>query len=367
MIRRPPRSPLSSSSAASDVYKRQVSTQSTGRHGCKMGCGGSKESKGSRGNTSSNADQRAANQDGMLGDTDRAHASEVKRKQCEEIVDHLDSSGDGVLQAEELQLLVKHLYPNFINVCVKDIPLDDPKIKALDGKTKAELVEHLNTTCDDTWVNVFHQFIGKGEKKQEFAACKPGVYSVCWEGGVRYRLSPNYQDIADEEQLALPDTHFDIEHFAQGPLGLWYAYIHWARYWVPVTFQDGRAMLERIGDNGSSEQLQRLAEDLFNEIDASKDGYAEWEEITSFLDGAAIAYDAEALKGDFVRADVDGNQKLDLKEFIECYKNESISNVFCIPTYDRQAIPHPEGEIADKEAAKAAARKERAQAEASTQ
>eukprot|EP00656_Telonema_subtile_P036566 TRINITY_DN4058_c0_g1_i1.p1 TRINITY_DN4058_c0_g1~~TRINITY_DN4058_c0_g1_i1.p1 ORF type:complete len:226 (+),score=40.55 TRINITY_DN4058_c0_g1_i1:71-748(+) len=32
MIRRPPRSTLSSSSAASDVYKRQVSTQSTGGH-----------------------------------------------------------------------------------------------------------------------------------------------------------------------------------------------------------------------------------------------------------------------------------------------------------------------------------------------
>eukprot|EP00656_Telonema_subtile_P035047 TRINITY_DN3905_c0_g1_i1.p1 TRINITY_DN3905_c0_g1~~TRINITY_DN3905_c0_g1_i1.p1 ORF type:complete len:358 (+),score=80.35 TRINITY_DN3905_c0_g1_i1:88-1161(+) len=32
MIRRPPRSTLSSSSAASDVYKRQVSTQSTGRN-----------------------------------------------------------------------------------------------------------------------------------------------------------------------------------------------------------------------------------------------------------------------------------------------------------------------------------------------
>eukprot|EP00658_Telonema_sp_P-2_P052095 TRINITY_DN40269_c0_g1_i2.p1 TRINITY_DN40269_c0_g1~~TRINITY_DN40269_c0_g1_i2.p1 ORF type:complete len:139 (-),score=8.64 TRINITY_DN40269_c0_g1_i2:186-602(-) len=31
MIRRPPRSTLSSSSAASDVYKRQVSTQSTGQ------------------------------------------------------------------------------------------------------------------------------------------------------------------------------------------------------------------------------------------------------------------------------------------------------------------------------------------------
>eukprot|EP00658_Telonema_sp_P-2_P079912 TRINITY_DN785_c0_g1_i12.p1 TRINITY_DN785_c0_g1~~TRINITY_DN785_c0_g1_i12.p1 ORF type:complete len:109 (-),score=33.28 TRINITY_DN785_c0_g1_i12:326-652(-) len=35
MIRRPPRSTLSSSSAASDVYKRQVSTQSTGVFGHK--------------------------------------------------------------------------------------------------------------------------------------------------------------------------------------------------------------------------------------------------------------------------------------------------------------------------------------------
>eukprot|EP00656_Telonema_subtile_P001631 TRINITY_DN10712_c0_g1_i3.p1 TRINITY_DN10712_c0_g1~~TRINITY_DN10712_c0_g1_i3.p1 ORF type:complete len:439 (-),score=138.29 TRINITY_DN10712_c0_g1_i3:194-1510(-) len=35
MIRRPPRSPLSSSSAASDVYKRQVSTQSTGKENSK--------------------------------------------------------------------------------------------------------------------------------------------------------------------------------------------------------------------------------------------------------------------------------------------------------------------------------------------
>eukprot|EP00656_Telonema_subtile_P049547 TRINITY_DN6187_c0_g1_i2.p1 TRINITY_DN6187_c0_g1~~TRINITY_DN6187_c0_g1_i2.p1 ORF type:complete len:140 (+),score=20.27 TRINITY_DN6187_c0_g1_i2:112-531(+) len=36
MIRRPPRSTLSSSSAASDVYKRQVSTQSTGTTPKKM-------------------------------------------------------------------------------------------------------------------------------------------------------------------------------------------------------------------------------------------------------------------------------------------------------------------------------------------
>eukprot|EP00656_Telonema_subtile_P038472 TRINITY_DN433_c0_g1_i2.p1 TRINITY_DN433_c0_g1~~TRINITY_DN433_c0_g1_i2.p1 ORF type:complete len:213 (-),score=17.45 TRINITY_DN433_c0_g1_i2:117-755(-) len=55
MIRRPPRSTLSSSSAASDVYKRQVSTQSTGACfgngwcvlNLRMGCAGSDE-RGSR-------------------------------------------------------------------------------------------------------------------------------------------------------------------------------------------------------------------------------------------------------------------------------------------------------------------------------
>eukprot|EP00656_Telonema_subtile_P037860 TRINITY_DN4227_c0_g1_i1.p1 TRINITY_DN4227_c0_g1~~TRINITY_DN4227_c0_g1_i1.p1 ORF type:complete len:217 (-),score=59.76 TRINITY_DN4227_c0_g1_i1:222-872(-) len=48
MIRRPPRSTLSSSSAASDVYKRQVSTQSTGNGPRTMGCGGSNEQDAKR-------------------------------------------------------------------------------------------------------------------------------------------------------------------------------------------------------------------------------------------------------------------------------------------------------------------------------
>jgi len=315
-----------------------------------MGCGGSKAD-------SKDPDNKPL--PGSVQDTGFTQASAIKKKQCEDIVDHLDSSNDGILQADELQLLVKHLYPNFINVCVKDIPLDNEKIKALDGKTKEELVEHLNNTCDDTWVNVFHQFIGKGDTKPGvFDPCEPGVYSVCWEGGVRYRHTPNYQDIVDAEQLALPDTHFDIEHFGKGKLGLIYGYIHWARYWVPITFQDGRPMLKRVGPNGSSEQLKKLAEDLFSEIDVGRDGFAQWDEIVSFLDGAEIAYDNAALKIAFKRADANGDEKLDLAEFIELYKGEAIANVFCIPTQGRQHIPHPVGEIADKEAAKAKARLE---------
>ena len=62
--------------------------------------------------------------------------------------------------------------------------------------------------------------------------------------------------------------------------------------------------------------------------------------ITSFLDGAEIAYDKDALKQDFVNSDVNGDGKLSLDEFIEAYKRGSISDIFCIPTRDRQKIPH---------------------------
>jgi len=275
---------------------------------------------------------------------DKPTTSDAKHQKCMEIVDKLDTDNNGVMSKAELQLLVKHLYPNFINIPAANIKLDDPKIVALNGKTKAELVAHLEKTCDETWVTVFHQFLGCVEgDPPDFPECTPGVYSVVWEGGVRYRNSPNYQDIADYEQLALPETEFEISHFKKGPLGLVYGYIHWARYWLPMSFQDGRPMLKRIGDVGTSQQLEQLAIDLFNEIDTSKDGFASWEEITSFLHGAEIAYDEEQLKKDFEEADVDKNGQLDKQEFIDCYKRESIANVFCIPTKGRQNIPHPEG------------------------
>ena len=89
---------------------------------------------------------------GANTDKPKSSSNAAKHKKCQEIVDKLDTDGNGVMSKKELQLLVKHLYPNFINIPAANIKLDDPKIQALNGKTKAELVEHLEATCDETWV-----------------------------------------------------------------------------------------------------------------------------------------------------------------------------------------------------------------------
>jgi Ca2+-binding EF-hand superfamily protein len=308
-----------------------------------MGCQGSKDPK--PGAKAEDAPKKApAKKPAPKPKSTTATASELaqanKQKLCREIVDKMDESGDGVMQQEELQILVKHLDPAFINVPTHQIQIQDPKIKALIGKDKRALVDYLSNTYEENWIKVFHQFLGLGDKTTGFPASKPGVYEVAWEGGVRYRTQPSYQKIADEEQLALPQTQFEVKEFIMGDDGLEYAYLYWARYFLPTRFHNGEPMLKRIGEPGTSEQLKTLAYDLFREIDTSGDEQAEWEEITSFLDGAEIAYNKEALKQDFEKSDVNGDGKLSLDEFIEAYKRGSISDIFCIPTRNRQKVPH---------------------------
>ena len=114
-------------------------------------------------------------------------------------------------------------------------------------------------------IQVFHQFLGLGNKSTEFAASKPGVYTVSWFGGIRYRTEPDYQSIADEEEIALPQTQYEVREFITGEDGVtavaeftgliacpvWqleYAYLYWARYFLPTRFNNGEAMLTRIAE-----------------------------------------------------------------------------------------------------------------------
>ena len=65
-------------------------------------------------------------------------------------------------------------------------------------------------------IKVFHEFLGLGDKTTGFPPSKPGVYEIAWEGGMRYRTKPSYQNIADEEQLTVPQTQFEVKGFILG-------------------------------------------------------------------------------------------------------------------------------------------------------
>lgn len=265
----------------------------------------------------------------------------AKMKLCREIVHKLDSTSDGVMQQDELKIIVKHLDPTFINVPTNQIQIEDPKLKALIGKETEALVLHLSDTYDGHWIQVFHQFLGLGNKSTEFAASKPGVYTVSWFGGIRYRTEPDYQSIADEEEIALPQTQYEVREFITGEDGLEYAYLYWARYFLPTRFNHGEAMLTRIAEPSTPAQVSDLARDLFREI--AENEPVGWEQITNFLDGADIAYNKVALRNDFKRSGTSNEGTLGLDEFIAAVKRGAISDILCIPTRNRQTIPHYPG------------------------
>ena len=73
-------------------------------------------------------------------------------KLCREIASKINISGNGVMQQDELQILVKHLDPAFINVPINQIEITDPKIKALIGKEAEVLVQYLSNTYNVNWV-----------------------------------------------------------------------------------------------------------------------------------------------------------------------------------------------------------------------
>merc|ERR1712139_764007 len=88
-----------------------------------------------------------------------------KLQLIEQIVNHMDTSADGIMQKDELKIMVKHLDPTFVNTPAHEIQIDDPKILALADKPRADLVCYLRDNYDIAWIRVFHTFLGLGQKK----------------------------------------------------------------------------------------------------------------------------------------------------------------------------------------------------------
>jgi hypothetical protein len=304
-----------------------------------------------------------------------------KRQICDKIVEALDTNHDGIMQAEEVQSLVKNIHPKFIDTPASKIELTCPEVMELDGKTKTQLAEHLCNIMDDGWVHAYAMFLGViGDEesiRQAAADCQPGVYEVKWPGGVRFRTTNRYRDVCDkrskgekgsadyvEEEViprAKPGQTYRIRFFVKGDMKfdkdeahsvqqfeVPYGYCEWPRLFLPMCFPDGEPTMQRIADYDEPAQLQKMCDMIFDEMlkTAPKDATGvKAETIINYLEGAKIGYNKDKLANDLDAYDKLGNGDglIQKDEFFECFtKTQSISDCLWIDTNFYDNVPHPE-------------------------
>lgn len=285
------------------------------------------------------------------------------------------------MQAEEVQGLIKNMYPEFIDTPYQDIPLSHAKVQALDGMSKLDLVDHLVAEMDDGWVHAYAMMLGISGDADKAGAirCDPGIYEVIWPGGVRYRDVNRYNAVVEKRSSfkhkesevvprAMPGQTFRIKTFVKGELQLhdagkdvvaevWYGYVEWPRLFLPMSFPDGEPTLKRIaqydgkpleGNEGGCNQLEKMAGMIYDEMakiqkEFSDKGGVSPEVVKQYLDGAKIGYDHESLLNDLKSFDANNDGVIQKEEFLKCFTDtQSISDCLWIDTDGFQDHPHPD-------------------------
>eukprot|EP00658_Telonema_sp_P-2_P036500 TRINITY_DN2638_c0_g1_i1.p1 TRINITY_DN2638_c0_g1~~TRINITY_DN2638_c0_g1_i1.p1 ORF type:complete len:370 (+),score=140.18 TRINITY_DN2638_c0_g1_i1:113-1222(+) len=350
------RSLVGSEMCIRDRYQRRV----RGRDIVTMGCDGSKDEPVNKGD--------------QMGRTEQPPADPAKMKIAKEVVDGLDTNKDGVMQFEEVQVLVKNLHPKFVNKNPTEITPDVPEMQVLNGMSKDQLVNHLATTVDTNWLVAFHQFLGlSGSADACNKSFEPGVYKVVWEGGVQYRKSNSYADVffgntGDKEvPIASTGQHYRIRHFVPGVMDageggkkrteVMYGYLEWPRLFLPMSFPDGTETLVREAEYENAEQLERMAKSLFDRIltKEQKDTKADTkpesvsaDKVKAYLDAVKIGYDDAALLEKLAESDTNNDQLIDTAEFVNCFtKYGCIADCIWVDTNGAMKVPHPES-VAEK-------------------
>lgn len=165
---------------------------------------------------------------------------------CQEIVDALDKSGDGVVSPWELQLMVKHLDAQWSRTPVDQVPMSDPTILHLTGKSKEEITSYIEMAYDEDWTRVFHQFLGLGATNTGAPKMAPGLFKVVWPGGIRLRRSPNQTDCLTD--IVEYSSQLLVFRFEYSDDQREFAYVHELKAWLPSRFRAGEPLIQRVGD-----------------------------------------------------------------------------------------------------------------------
>lgn len=278
---------------------------------------------------------------------------------CDEIVDSLDLDKNNVMSWNEIQNLVKNLHPRYSQVPTSAVEVTDPEVLRLNGMSKSDLAQYLATEVDYSWVLAYHMFLGlSGDSRAALGKMfEPGVYEVVWMGGVRYRNSNSYSDVyegsptesAAEMPIASVGQTYRIRFFVKGDTGddteateVWYGYLEWARLFIPMTFRDGSPALQHRAPFNDDTQLKKMAQKIFEGLGVPADAGVAAADVMAYLDSAHIGHDKERLRGNLLASDLNGDGKVQLKEFIDCFiKYQSISDCLWLPTKELSDRPHP--------------------------
>jgi len=163
---------------------------------------------------------------------DQEIRSELERRTqlSSEIIDHLDSNGEGVVPPEGLRLLAKHLRHELYDIPLAEITED--QIKPFAGKVNSELVLMLRDSYQTASLQVLFHFLGLSAASTLAELPPVGIYQVVWAGGVRFRKSPQLQDIVEGDFLQVAQC-VEIQGFVLGTDGR--AYGTWKQ---PVQWQE---------------------------------------------------------------------------------------------------------------------------------
>merc|ERR1711959_667977 len=140
----------------------------------KMGCGSGKDDK-----PSGKDDQPTLTPEEIEAARKKQIRLDAREQLCTKIVNKLDKDGNGKMSAEEVQMLVKNMYPCYRTTPAETLDLNtNEHIRELNGMTKEQLVQHLMKTMDEGWTRAFAMLLGVlgnpdkaiNEKKAELKA-----------------------------------------------------------------------------------------------------------------------------------------------------------------------------------------------------
>lgn len=180
---------------------------------------------------------------------------------CQDISDALFDPGQDGLTDHEIAMLVTNLDPKWRNM--SNVP--DGCIEPMRGMGKAQLEVYIRKHFPEEWIRMYHQIKGLTPVSAGGEPTSPGVYSVSYPGGLRYRASPNSDNCV--AAIAHPKSHVTIIRVERDHNGREMGLVHETDMWLPTRLASGEGVLTRIAGISLETRIRMDADSAYTHTD----------------------------------------------------------------------------------------------------